>query len=326
MSNITNRLERLDLENAALRKENEDYRVITEKQADKIKRKKEAIEELKNNIRQNYATDVTQNERRLSSKPRNSSQKRKKRGSSQKREYSNRRHHSSEQAKLITMLQDEIGGSDVENVTLMPVDIPILKEEEQYFVSNMVKSIEYIKEDMNFNILVIKSVARIKSLNKICCMLKSELSLSDDKIETIVKKYQHSVEEGEHSDRKMIEVQKEKYTKDFQNLNQTTLSQKNGDLEKSNLMYFNRSTPFYLPTPPHNDSNTVNATLVSPTKEYNTEQLYAERDYSQIHYSPLREGNEKSRNGRIEENQSTHSVSINQLQKARIPENKMYSG
>jgi hypothetical protein len=229
------------------------------------------------------------------------------------------------------MLQEEIGDSDVQNVTIMPVDAPYLKEEEQYFVSNMVKSIDYTKEDMKFNILVIKSVARIKSLNKICCMLKSELSLSNDKIETIVKKYQHSVEEGQHSDRKMIDVQKEKYTKDFQSLNRTTLTQKNADLEQSNLMYgrkfmFSQEGRLSSTIVSHNDSNNVNATLISPTKEYNTEQLYTERDYSQVHYSPLREGHEKSRNGRIEENQSTQSISINQLQKARIPENKMYSG
>lgn len=183
MSDIAKRLERLDLENAALRKEKEDYRVITEKQNDKIRHMKVTMEELKNNhMQQNYATDVSRNERRNTSKPRSSSQKRKKRGSSQKRERSNRRHSSSDQTKLISMLQEEIGGSDLKNITMLPVDAPFLQDEERYLVCNMAKSINCAKEDLKFNNLVIKSIARIKSLNKICYMLKSELSLSNEKI------------------------------------------------------------------------------------------------------------------------------------------------
>lgn len=332
MSDIAKRLERLDLENATLRKEKEEYRLVTEKQNDKIRHMKVTVEELKSNhMQQNYATDVSRNERRHSSKPRGSSQKRKKRGSSQKREHSNRRHSSSEQTKLVSLLQEEIGGPDIKNVTILPVDAPFLQEEEQYFVSSMAKTINCPKEDLKFNILVIKSIARIKSLNKICYMLKNELSLSNEKIETIVKKYQNAVEEGSQSDRKLIELQKEQYNKDCYNLNSTTLSHRNTELEQSNLLYnrkfsFTQEGRLSNTVINQNDSNIANATLISPLKDYKTEQVYTEREYSQMHYSPLRERHEKSRNGRINESQSTQSISINQLQKARIPENHLNSG
>ena len=50
---------------------------------------------------------------------RSSSQKRKKRGSSQKREHS--KHKNSESIKIISILQEVIGGSDPTQVTMLPV-------------------------------------------------------------------------------------------------------------------------------------------------------------------------------------------------------------
>ena len=69
----------------------------------------------------------------------------------------------------------------------------------------------------------------------------------------------------------------------------------------------------------------ITSTLLSPDKDYKYgQQAFTERDFSQVNCSPIRDKPERSRNSKpnLKESQSTATLSIHQLQKARIPERK----
>ena len=107
-------------------------------------------------------------ENRTFSKPKSSSQKRKKRGSSQKREHSSKRRHSSEKMRVVMLLQEEVGNSDPRTVTMLPIEMPYLLNEERQFIKNVTQTLSILsKEESQLSLLSIKAVARIKSLNRI---------------------------------------------------------------------------------------------------------------------------------------------------------------
>ena len=158
----------------------------------------------------NYLDNQSNYDQQYIPKVRSSSKKHKKRGSSQKRDRSSCKRSTDVYAKLIRILQEEVGTSDPSHVTLLPIDAPYLQNEELLFIHNNVNSIiQVLNEDFKLDVLIIKSAARIKTLNKICMILKNELSLSKDKIDKIMVKYQKAVEEGVKSDKKLIEIQRE---------------------------------------------------------------------------------------------------------------------
>lgn len=107
----------------------------------------------------------------MNSKSKTNSQKRKKRGSLQKRENSQKLNP--ECIKMISILKEEIWNSDYKQMSLLPINVPYIQGEEISFIKNMVENLSNIdKEETELNILIIKSVARIKSLNKIWNILK----------------------------------------------------------------------------------------------------------------------------------------------------------
>jgi len=175
LSNLAKRLSDLDRENATLRKDREIQKQVIEKQGVKVKDLKQMVELFKRNqdgcSDNNYATDTSQTADKISKfypRARSSSQKRRKRGSSQKREKSNKRQSSKDRAKIVTLMQEVIGNPDPSSVSMLPVDIPYLKDEERDFNIRMSERfLRKSKDDSKVNILAIKSVARIRSLNKL---------------------------------------------------------------------------------------------------------------------------------------------------------------
>jgi hypothetical protein len=157
-------------------------------------------------------------------------------------------------------------------------------------------------------------------------ILRSELSLSNDKIEKIAKKYQKAVEEGAESDRRFIAIQRELSANKYNsNLNYTTVSQKPNEYDQPSMLFsrkfsFTGDGRLSSTVVNENDSNMANATIVSPTKDYHTERLRNDRNRAQPHYSPLRSNQSKSRNkgGELKSSQTVSSTSITQFQKARI--------
>ena len=208
MSDLAERLEKLDRENIKLRKEREDQKNTLDRLNQKIKSLK-----------------------------RSNSKNRKKRETSQRRDESLNKETVSK-IKIITMLQQEVGGSDTKIFHTLPINAPFLLEEEKYFLSNMGDMFSNLsKEDNKIAILATKAVARLKTLNKTCKILKNDLSSTSDKAENIEKKYQKAIEEGTESDKRLLQMQREFSAKKYQsNLNATSLSQKNYELEQSNLL------------------------------------------------------------------------------------------
>lgn len=69
-----------------------------------------------------------------------------------------------------------------------------------------------------------------------------------------------------------------------------------------------------------NDSNMINSVIISPEKDNKYGKLYTDRDFNQVNFSPIKEIQNKSRNQQnLKECQSVATLSIHQLQKARIP-------
>lgn len=68
-------------------------------------------------------------------------------------------------------------------------------------------------------------------------MLTSELSASNKNSEIIEKQFKKALEEGVQNDNRLLHMQKEFSNKKYQsNLNSTSLSQRNSELEQSNLL------------------------------------------------------------------------------------------
>lgn len=98
---------------------------------------------------------------------RSSSKGRRRRDSTQKRERSRSKGHRSK-IKVITLLQQEVGGNDYKHISGLPLDVPGFIEEERLLVANMEEKFQHLsKEDARLSILATKAVSRIKTLNKI---------------------------------------------------------------------------------------------------------------------------------------------------------------
>jgi len=216
-----------------------------------------------------------------------------KRGSSQKRESSNRRGNDYNQ--IASILQKEIGLDDYQNLIPLPIEAPYIENEEKRYISKLLDTHLTPRNESKFNLILIKSIARIRSLNKIWYILKNELALSNDKITTIVQKYHKAVEEGAESDRRLIAMQKEfSASKYNSNLNSTSLSYRNNELDGSNLLFnrkFSQTVDGKLSNTVinYNDSKAETSAIISPSKDYKTERKTNDYDLLKNNYSPNRD-------------------------------------
>ena len=301
MASLAERLDKLDRENLNLRKQNENQRQDIEKLNSKLKKLQ-----------------------------RNNSKSRKRRNSSQKRERSRSKEILSKKIKVIAMLQQEVGGLEYKHSSKLPANFPYLIEEEKYYISNLNEIfLNLSKEDTKLLILATKAVARIKTLSKICKMLTSELSEANKNSEIIEEHYKKVIEEGVGNDKKLRYMQKDFSTQKYQsNLNSTSLSQRNSEFEQSNLLMsrkfsYTQDGKLSSTIGGHNDSHMINSAIISPEKDFIYGQKYTDRDFKRVNYSPVKEVKNKSRNqNNLKECQSAATLSIHQLQKARIPESK----
>ncbi|CAI2384797.1 unnamed protein product [Moneuplotes crassus] len=301
LKDLAERLEKLDRENAQIRKERDTQRM--------------EIEELNEKIRKTH---------------RSSSKGRRRRDSTQKRERSRSKVQRCK-IKVITLLQQEVGGTDYKHTSALPLDVPGFIEEERLFVSNMEEKFQHLsKEDARLSVLATKAVSRIKTLNKICKLLKNELENSNTIAGNMEKEYKKILGKGGDSNIAHTKTHRDYTEKKYGSiLNSTSISQRNQELEQSNLL-MNRK---YSCTQDgklsntlinHNDSHGMNSVMLSPEKDYNQPQAYTDRDFSQVNFSPINDDPHRSRNCNIKESQSAATLSIHQLQKSRIPETKNY--
>ena len=290
--NIAKRLSEVERENIALRKDRDIQKSLIEKQQEKIKQLREKIQDISfSNNEEGDDKAYMDKVHEFYPKARSSSQKRTKRGSSQKRDYSSKK-RVDKQTQILSILEKEIGANDYYDMIQLPVEVPYVENEERRCIAKLIDSYITPKDDSKINIVMIKSIARIKSLNKICHILKNELSLSNEKISSVVKKYQKAVEEGAESDRRLIVMQRELSASKYNsNLNSTNLSNGNYDLESTNIMFnrkFSQTVDGKLSNTVlgYNDSRIDRSNFMSPSREYKTERFKTDCDFSQINYSP----------------------------------------
>ncbi len=160
-------------------------------------------------------------------------------------------------------------------------------------------------------------------------MLKSELSNSNSIAERMEKEYKKilSTSNSSISQNAYSKSQKTQPEKKYGSiLNSTSVSQRNHELEQSNLLMsrkFSCTQDGRLSNTLINygDSNAMNSIMLSSEKD--PQQIYTDRDFSKVNFSPINPKS-KSRNHHIKESQSAATLSIHQLQKARIPSQKDY--
>lgn len=194
---------------------------------------------------------------------------------------------------MISKLEKELGiDNDYYEMSKLPIDLPYIENEEKLIISKLSDSSITPREDSHIHSTIVKGIARLKSLNKICKILTNELSLSNEKIENIVHKYQKAVEEGAESDRRLIAMQRELSASKYNtNLNSTSLSNRNYDLESTNILFnrkFSQTVDGKLSNTVvnYNDSRMERSNLISPSKDYKSERVLTECDFSNIGYSP----------------------------------------
>ena len=266
---------------------------MIEKQQTKIKELREKIHDMSMQNNTDHETQGYERSHREGARSRTSSQKRKKRGSSQKRETSSKR-KTDTSGTITSILEKEIGSNDYSSNVSLPLEVPYLESEERHMLTKLIDTHISPRDDCKSNIIMIKAVARLRSLNKLCYILKQELSLSNDKIDKVVIKYQKAVEEGAESDRRLIAMQRElSATKYNPNLNSTNLSNQNHDLENTNILFnrkFSQTVDGKLSHTviSYNDSRVDRSNMISPSKDYKSERMGTECDFSRINYSPSR--------------------------------------